>query len=95
MLTVINQTVAKKKKSDTSHALHGKKIVITGFRDTELQKQIEEATGISMGSSVSKNTFAVLVKDLEEDSGKAKRARELAVPLMTPAGFRPNSLVYV
>ena len=85
--------VAKKKKSDTSHALHGKKIVITGFRDTELQKQIEEATGISMGSSVSKNTFAVLVKDLEEDSGKAERARELDVPLMTPEGFRKKYLV--
>jgi len=82
----------KKKEADTSHALYEKKIVMTGFRDAELQKEIEKATGKSLSSAVSKNTFVVLVKDLDEDSGKADRARELGIPLMTPESFRKKYL---
>ena len=33
----------KKQEADTSHALYEKKIVMTGFRDAELQKEIEDA----------------------------------------------------
>jgi len=84
--------VKKKEKADTGHPLYGKKIVMTGFRDAELQKDIEKVTGKSMSSSVSKNTFVVLVKDLDEDSGKADRARELDIPLMTPDSFRKKYL---
>ena len=84
--------VAKKKQADTGHALYEKKIVMTGFRDAELQKEIEKATGKSLSSAVSKNTFVVLVKDLDEDSGKADRARELGIPLMTPQSFRKKYL---
>lgn len=85
--------IVKKKKTDTSHVLYGKKILMTGFRDGELQKEIEKATGTSLSSAVSKNTFVVLVKDpLVEHSGKAERARELGIPLMTPEGFRKKYL---
>jgi hypothetical protein len=38
--------------------------------------------------NVSKNTFVVLVKDLEEDTGKANDARKIGVPLITPDGFK-------
>jgi hypothetical protein len=36
---------------------------------------------------VSKNTFVVLVKDLDEDTGKAFDAKKLGIPLMTPSQF--------
>lgn len=74
-------------KVDQSNPLYGKKIVMTGFRDKELVAAIE-ALGASNGSSVSKNTFVVLVKDKDEDTGKADQARKLGVPLMTPEEFK-------
>lgn len=74
-------------KADASHPLYGKKVVMTGFRDKELVAAIE-ALGASNSSSVSKNTFVVLVKDKDEDTGKADQARKLGVPLMTPEEFK-------
>lgn len=72
---------------DVSHPLYGKKVVMTGFRDKELANLIESVGG-EIGSSVSKKTFVVLVKDLNEDTGKAEQARQLGVSLMTPDGFK-------
>ena len=40
-----------------------------------------------LGSSVSKNTFAVIAKSKEEDTGKASDAKKLGVPIMTPDEF--------
>ncbi|MGI9554330.1 MAG: BRCT domain-containing protein, partial [Vampirovibrionia bacterium] len=72
---------------DTSHPLYGKKIVVTGFRPKELMDKIVSLGG-EIGSSVSKKTFAVLVKSLDEDTGKAEQARQLGVSLMTAEGFK-------
>ena len=79
--------LAEKKKAVTDHLLSGKKIVMTGFRDADLIKAIE-AVGGEMGSSVSKKTFVVLVKDKDETSGKADKARELGIPIMTADEFK-------
>jgi NAD-dependent DNA ligase len=82
------KSVKKATKSvDESHPLFGKRIVITGFRPKELMTQIESMGGV-LGSSVSKKTFAVIVKDLDEDTGKAGQARELGIPIMTPDSFK-------
>ena len=78
-------------KVDTGHVLSGKKIVMTGFRDKDLQKAIE-AVGGDIAGSVSKNTFVVLVKDITEDTGKADQARKLGIPLMTPSEFSTKYL---
>jgi NAD-dependent DNA ligase len=67
--------------------LYGKKIVVTGFRPKELMDKIVSLGG-EIGSSVSKKTFAVLVKSLDEDTGKAEQARQLGVSLMTAEGFK-------
>jgi NAD-dependent DNA ligase len=72
---------------DQSHPLYNKSIVMTGFRDQELQDKLK-LLGAKLGSSVSKNTFIVLVKDLEEDTGKANEARKIGVPLMMPETFK-------
>ena len=74
------------KNVDTSHPLYGKKIVITGFRPKEFMALILTKGGV-LTSSVSKNTFAVIVKHLDDDTGKAEQARQLGVSLMTPELF--------
>jgi NAD-dependent DNA ligase len=80
------QEVTEKKQVDESHPLFGKTIVMTGFRDTQIQEAIKNI-GAKLGTSVSKNTFIVLVKNTDEDTGKASEARKLGVPLMTPEEF--------
>ena len=65
------------------HPLYGKKWIMTGFRDKELIEKLKQV-GAIQASSVSKNTFVVIVKDLNEDTGKADEARLLGIPLMTP-----------
>jgi NAD-dependent DNA ligase/DNA polymerase/3'-5' exonuclease PolX len=77
----------KKLAVDESHPLYQKAIVMTGFRDENLGLMLKNV-GAKLGSSVSKNTFAVLVKDKDEDTGKANDARALGVPLYTPEEFK-------
>ena len=72
---------------NTDHPLYGKKFVMTGFRDKELVEKLL-ALGAVQGSSVSKNTFVVLVKEIEDDTGKVDDARKLNIPLMTPEQFK-------
>lgn len=69
------------------HELFGKKIVMTGFRDKQLEETLIHL-GVEIAGSVTKNVFMVLVKDLEETTGKAQKARELNIPLMTLDTFK-------
>ncbi len=85
------QGITVKKQVDQSHPLFGKSIVMTGFRDADLQNELKEV-GAKLGSSVSSKTFVVLVKDKDEDTGKAAEARKLNIPLMTPQEFRNQYL---
>jgi NAD-dependent DNA ligase len=72
---------------DETNPLFGKTIVMSGFRDNGLL-EILKNVGAKVGSSVSKNTFIVLVKDLEEDTGKVVDAKKLGIQLMTPEEFK-------
>ena len=85
------QIQTQKQQIDESNTLFGKTIVMTGFRDTDIQEALKNV-GAKLGSSVSKNTFVVLVKDLSEDTGKAADARRLGVSLMTPEVFKEKYL---
>ena len=85
-----SQTSSQSSKSATSkeeHELKGKKIVMTGFRDKELETQLKKI-GAIVKNNVTRDTYVVLVKDLEEDTGKANDARENNIPLMLPDEFR-------
>jgi len=82
----LNQVNSEKKEVDESHPLFGKSIIMTGFRDTEIQEKLKNI-GAKLGSSVSKNTFVVLVKDLTEDTSKVVDAKKLGIPIMTPDEF--------
>jgi len=85
------QGITVKKSVDESHPLYNKSIVMTGFRDVILQNELKEI-GAKIGSSVSSKTFVLLVKDKEEDTGKASEARKLGIPLMTPEEFKNKYL---
>jgi DNA ligase (NAD+) len=74
---------AKPNSADTGHDLFGKKWVMTGFRDKELIEKLGKV-GAQQQSAVSKKTFMVIVKDKDEDTGKAEEAKRLGVQVLTP-----------
>ena len=67
--------------------LKGIKVVFSGGRHPELEKEIV-AQGGDISSSVSKTTTFLVLKDVDSTSGKAKKARELGVPIVTVEGLR-------
>ena len=74
------------KKKNTSHVLYDKKIIITGFRDKDLAAIIEEVGG-QISSSISKNTFDVIVKNTSETTTKTEKAKKLKIPVMEKNQF--------
>ena len=70
---------------DINNPLYKKKIVITGFRDEDIENFIVKSGG-ELTTSVSKNTFKVIVKTIDEDSGKAEKGREYGI-LITKEEF--------
>ena len=68
------------------HILNDKKIVMSGFRDKELIEKIKKVGG-DLSNSVSKNTFVVIVKNKDEETGKIDQAKKLQIPIMIPEEF--------
>jgi NAD-dependent DNA ligase/DNA polymerase/3'-5' exonuclease PolX len=82
----------EKQSFDTSHPLYNKSIVITGFRDKELEVSLK-IVGAKLGSSVSKNTFVVIVKNNSvEDTTKIIDAKKLGIIIMTESEFKTKFL---
>lgn len=86
--------IIEKKQIDESHPLFGKTIVMTGFRGPVYEQltNLLKDLGAKSGSSVSKNTFLVIVKDKDEDTGKAAEARNLNIPILTIEEFKNKYL---
>lgn len=63
------------KEPVTGGSLAGQVIVFTGFRDADLQSELE-AAGAVVKSSVSKKTTILVAKDPNSTSSKLKKARE-------------------
>ncbi len=80
--------------ADSNHPLFGKKYVMSGFRDKTLINALE-LIGAEQGTSVNKNTFVLLVKNLEEDSSTTKiiDAKKIGVPVMTVDMFKTKYTV--
>lgn len=74
------------KVEDDEQSLAGEKIVMTGFRDKELQEKIE-ARGGKVASSVSKNTTMVIAQDVNSTSGKVQKAKDLGIPIFSQRDF--------
>jgi DNA ligase (NAD+) len=74
-----------KEKKITKNKYTDKTIVMSGFRDAELQKFLENS-GAKITNSVSKNTNILIVKDedtITEGTGKVKKALDLGVDIIT------------
>jgi DNA ligase (NAD+) len=71
---------------DKNSILNGKKIVFSGFRNKEFEKNIEENGGV-VTTSVSKSTDYLIVKSEDETSTKIDKANELGVTIMTMKDF--------
>lgn len=74
-----------------SHPLLTKKLVVTGKRDKALMKALKDI-GVSLGSSVSKQTDYVIVDSLSEETGKVAAAKKLGVTIITVADFTKKYL---
>lgn len=61
--------------------LSGMTLVFTGFRSSEMEKQVVEAGG-KMGSTVSSKTTYLVTAEPDSTSGKAKKAREIGVKVV-------------
>ena len=64
----------------------GQKIVLTGFRSSEIIEYIEKNGG-ETSSSVSKNTTMVICADENDTSSKLQKANEFKIPIVTKDAF--------
>ena len=79
----IKDSVKTKKKKNSE--LNGKTLVLSGFRDKDLEKLLEDYD-VKISNSVSKNTDYLVVKDqsvINEKTGKVKKAEELSINIIT------------
>jgi DNA ligase (NAD+) len=74
-------------KPEREQKLKDLTIVMTGFRDKELEKLIEELGGTNTGTVTSK-TSILIAKDVNESGGKLEKARKLKIPIMTVEEFK-------
>lgn len=81
----INSNNASNNASN-NNVLNNKKIVMTGFRNKDLEKLIVDSGG-DVVNTVSKNTFILLVDSLNSTSSKVIKAKKLGVYIMTPFAF--------
>lgn len=73
-------------REEAEQTLKDEKIVMTGFRDKQLQENIENRGG-KVTTSVSKNTTMVVAQDINSTSGKVKKAKELNIPVISQRDF--------
>lgn len=78
-------------KNETNEQLQfsNKKFIFTGFRSKDIKKYIENNGG-KMSTSVSKNVDFVIVKDINDDSSKIKKAKELGLNIIALNDFVKN-----
>ena len=80
---LVNKSI---KNIDYSHPLFDKSIVLTGTRNSHIIEFLKNI-GAKQGSNVSKNTFLVIAKNKDDDTGKAEEARKLNIPIISVEEF--------
>jgi DNA ligase (NAD+) len=71
---------------NASNPLYKKTVVLTGTRDKQVIEFLRLA-GAIQGATVSKNTFLVVAKSADDDTGKAEDARKLGIPILSVEQF--------
>ena len=72
---------------DETHPLYGKHVVMTKVRDAEIIDYLKKIGGV-LDDNMSKKTFALIVKSLDDVSNKTKKAVAENIPIMTPEMFK-------
>jgi len=80
LVSKVSETNVSKKLAE----FLSKKFVFTGFRNKEW-KELIESYGGKVTDAVSKQTNYLVVKDLNEVSGKTQKATELGIPIISEA----------
>lgn len=77
--------------ANTNNVLEGLNFVITGsvhnWKNRDELKSFIEAKGGKVLGSVSKNTSYLINNDIESNSGKNKKAKELGIPIISEENF--------
>ena len=74
------------KKNYNGSLFTGKKVVMTGFRNSEIIKYIE-VNGGTITNTISKNTNLLLIKDKDSKGSKRQAAELLGIPIITQSKF--------
>ena len=82
----IKQEMTSSNYSSSINKYLGQTIVFTGFRDKNLQTNLE-TIGIKISDSVSKNTKIVVASNPTESSSKLTKAKELNIPIVSKEDF--------
>jgi len=72
---------------DETHPLYGKHVVMTKVRDAEIIDYLKTKGGV-LDDNISKKTFVLIVKSLDDVSNKTKKAVAENIPIMTPEMFK-------
>jgi hypothetical protein len=72
---------------DETHPLFGKHVVMTKVRDAEIIDYLKKMGG-ELDDNMSKKTFVLIVKSLDDVSNKTKKAVAENIPIMTPEMFK-------
>jgi len=83
---IIKKNNNEEVKYDSTHPLYQKSVVISGFRDSEISKKINEFGG-KESATISKNTFVLVIKEGTENA-KTEKAKNLGVEVMSVDDFK-------
>jgi NAD-dependent DNA ligase len=72
---------------DQTNPLYKKHIVMTKVRDKDIIDRLTSTGGI-LDDTISKKTFILIVKSLDDISNKTKKANDENIPIMTPEMFK-------
>lgn len=72
---------------NVDNPLYKKSIVMTGVRDDDIKDNAKKY-GYKLSTSVSKNTFKLIAKSTDEQTGKSIEARKLGIPIVTVDDFK-------
>jgi NAD-dependent DNA ligase len=85
-ISLKNKKMDDKEEKDISHPLYEKHVVMTKVRDKHIIEQLKKLGGI-MDDNMGKNTDILITKSYEDVSNKTKKAKEMGIPIFTPADF--------
>ena len=84
--TIITVDEKKNEMQNTGHPLYGKHVVMTKVRDKHIIEELKKVGGI-LDDNIGKNTDILITKNYEDISNKVKKAKEMNIPIYTPADF--------